>query len=295
MNIDEYNAEKKKKQKEDALFDVLKLLSEKTEIDYTPLLEKLTSKEISLDRVIAAIKEIPKPNFDVSPVVGAIKNIPKPKETVVNVPEIKPDITAHNILKEILEELKKKRKREIADKKKQSKYNALILKLKENIEEIEKSIDKEIQIAVQHKQEIDLSGYIPYTGATDDVDLGTHALTADTINATTLLNILSSLTVGGTTTGQSTIARGLVVNDSGGNTVEDGLRVETGSEENAFLVDAVSDKVELNVDSQLDETKAFYFGDSTTDGSWRIIRSGDNLNFQRRVSGSWVDKSVITG
>lgn len=38
----------------------------------------------------------------------------------------------------------------------------------------------------------------------------------------------------------------------------------------------------------------FYFGDPTTDGSWRIGRSGNNLVFERRESGSWVTKQTIT-
>ncbi len=39
--------------------------------------------------------------------------------------------------------------------------------------------------------------------------------------------------------------------------------------------------------------KAFYFGASDTDGSWRIVRTGNNLAIERRESGSWVEKSLI--
>ena len=39
--------------------------------------------------------------------------------------------------------------------------------------------------------------------------------------------------------------------------------------------------------------KAFYFGDSATNGSWRLIRDGNNLAIQRREAGSWVEKSLI--
>lgn len=39
---------------------------------------------------------------------------------------------------------------------------------------------------------------------------------------------------------------------------------------------------------------AYYLGDSTTDGSWRLIRSGDNLLRQRRESGNWVTKGTDT-
>jgi hypothetical protein len=37
----------------------------------------------------------------------------------------------------------------------------------------------------------------------------------------------------------------------------------------------------------------FYMGDSATDGSWRIGRSGTGLVMERRESGSWVAKSTI--
>ena len=39
---------------------------------------------------------------------------------------------------------------------------------------------------------------------------------------------------------------------------------------------------------------ALYFDDKTTDGSWRIIHSGNNLSFQRRESSTWVEKSAVT-
>jgi hypothetical protein len=39
--------------------------------------------------------------------------------------------------------------------------------------------------------------------------------------------------------------------------------------------------------------KAFNFGDASTNGSWRIVRDGNNLAIQRREAGSWVEKSLI--
>jgi hypothetical protein len=47
-------------------------------------------------------------------------------------------------------------------------------------------------------------------------------------------------------------------------------------------------------DVELGLTSAFYIGDSTTDGSWRFIISGTDLLFQRRESGAWVDKGIMT-
>lgn len=49
----------------------------------------------------------------------------------------------------------------------------------------------------------------------------------------------------------------------------------------------------VNGDIQTAGSNAFYFGDSATDGTWRIIRSANNLVFQRRESGAWVDKSMV--
>lgn len=46
--------------------------------------------------------------------------------------------------------------------------------------------------------------------------------------------------------------------------------------------------------SLLDADQSFYFGDENTDGSWRIVRSGNNLLFERRESGVWVSKSTMT-
>lgn len=40
---------------------------------------------------------------------------------------------------------------------------------------------------------------------------------------------------------------------------------------------------------------AFYIGPRGTDGSWRIMQSGDNLIFQQRESGTYVTKSTISG
>lgn len=48
-------------------------------------------------------------------------------------------------------------------------------------------------------------------------------------------------------------------------------------------------------DVSIPSDKAFYLGDSGTDGSWRITRSGDNLVFQQREGGAWVTKSTMNG
>jgi hypothetical protein len=40
-------------------------------------------------------------------------------------------------------------------------------------------------------------------------------------------------------------------------------------------------------------TGAYYLGNSSTDGSWRITRSGNNLVIQRREAGDWVTKDTV--
>jgi len=50
----------------------------------------------------------------------------------------------------------------------------------------------------------------------------------------------------------------------------------------------------VNADQQIDSDRAYYLGDKSTDGSWRMIRSSNNLLMQRRESGTWVTKQTIT-
>ena len=53
---------------------------------------------------------------------------------------------------------------------------------------------------------------------------------------------------------------------------------------------------EINVsgDTVANSDKAFYFGGKTTEGSWRIVRDGNNLAFQRYESSIWVEKGLIS-
>lgn len=44
----------------------------------------------------------------------------------------------------------------------------------------------------------------------------------------------------------------------------------------------------------LGDTKAVYFGNPAVDGTWRILRSGNNLVIERLETGSWVTKSTIS-
>lgn len=50
---------------------------------------------------------------------------------------------------------------------------------------------------------------------------------------------------------------------------------------------------ELVTAGSLGATGFLYFGDSATNGTWRIGRSGNNLNFERREAGVWVEKGAM--
>jgi len=39
-------------------------------------------------------------------------------------------------------------------------------------------------------------------------------------------------------------------------------------------------------------TDAVYLGDPIVDGTWRIVRDGNNLSYQRRESSNWVEKGA---
>ncbi len=47
-------------------------------------------------------------------------------------------------------------------------------------------------------------------------------------------------------------------------------------------------------DVQVGSANGLLFGGATTEGSWRGIRSGDDLVFQRYETGTWVTKGTIT-
>jgi hypothetical protein len=40
------------------------------------------------------------------------------------------------------------------------------------------------------------------------------------------------------------------------------------------------------------DTDAVYLGDPLVDGTWRIVRDGNNLSFQRLEAGEWIEKGA---
>ena len=43
------------------------------------------------------------------------------------------------------------------------------------------------------------------------------------------------------------------------------------------------------------QSQAFYFGDATTDGSWRMKLNGANIVWEKRTSGTWSQMGSFTG
>ena len=56
---------------------------------------------------------------------------------------------------------------------------------------------------------------------------------------------------------------------------------------------ATQPDVGILADISIESTGSVYFGDSDTDGTWRITRSGTDLNIERRESGSYVLKETV--
>ena len=53
----------------------------------------------------------------------------------------------------------------------------------------------------------------------------------------------------------------------------------------------MSIRIERLVVSEVDQV--LYFGDEGTDGTWRLIISGNDLSVQKREAGVWVEKSAF--
>ena len=66
-------------------------------------------------------------------------------------------------------------------------------------------------------------------------------------NINSLLEFSKGIKTGGATSGQSSIDKGMVVNEGGGGAAEDDFRAETDNEANALVVDASADEILVNV------------------------------------------------
>jgi len=58
------------------------------------------------------------------------------------------------------------------------------------------------------------------------------------------------------------------------------------------LIEIDQDKMTLNGDVEIGDMNAYYLGEATASGTWRIIRDGEDLKFQWYDGGSWNDGNV---
>jgi hypothetical protein len=106
-------------------------------------------------------------------------------------------------------------------------------------------------------------------------------INAGTIDGTTIAT--SDITVGaGKTLDVSAGTLTLADNQISGDKVEGGTI-------NAITINTLT----IGTDIIGASTTAIYLGASGTDGTWKIVRSGNDLLFQRRESGSYVTKTTI--
>lgn len=81
-----------------------------------------------------------------------------------------------------------------------------------------------------------------------------------------------------------------------GGTATEAMRVTEDS--GTFLVGigvtGPTSKLDVAGDIEIGDANALYYGDPTTNDTWRTVRSGDDLSFQRREGGSYVEKGAFT-
>lgn len=83
------------------------------------------------------------------------------------------------------------------------------------------------------------------------------------------------------------------------------LTIRKGPTENVMLIDVngnmrvgtglPSSKLDVGGDVEIGSSNYFYLGDPSSDTSWRIGISGDDLVFQQRESGVWNTKNTMSG
>lgn len=88
-----------------------------------------------------------------------------------------------------------------------------------------------------------------------------------------------------------TMTEGMLIEDGG----ETGPQVKIGTiSDGAGNPELPTSALDVEGDIEVGDADAYYMGDPTTNNSWRIVRSGNNLVFERREAGIWVTKDTIT-
>jgi hypothetical protein len=72
------------------------------------------------------------------------------------------------------------------------------------------------------------------------------------------------------------------------------IRFSVLGTQRAELTSTGTFELQNGTDVQVDAANAYILGFKPVNGSWQIIRSGNDLLFQRRESGVWVTKQTIS-
>lgn len=83
-----------------------------------------------------------------------------------------------------------------------------------------------------------------------------------------------------------------ILNNIGTSVLTERMRIDNNGDVGIGIT-SPSSKLDVDGDIEVTDTDAFYFGDPSTNGSWRIVRDGNDLSFERRELGSWVFKMRI--
>lgn len=67
---------------------------------------------------------------------------------------------------------------------------------------------------------------------------------------------------------------------------------DTPSNNDILVYNTTTLRWELQNKGVFASTDAVYLGDPLVDGTWRIVRDGNNLSYQRREASSWVEKGA---
>lgn len=74
----------------------------------------------------------------------------------------------------------------------------------------------------------------------------------------------------------------------------DDLEFNAGASSVKLTYEGGDDIWSFKTDVEIPSTDAYYLGDAATDGTWRFIRSGNDLVIERREAGAYVTKSTIS-
>jgi hypothetical protein len=80
-----------------------------------------------------------------------------------------------------------------------------------------------------------------------------------------------------------------------GVTDDDLVHVDASTDMVGIGVAAPSSKLDVAGDIEIGDSNYHYYGDPSTNGSWRVCRSGANLIYQRLITGTWTTKLTIPG